>query len=183
MSSKIILPVVLAILVLLVGVGVYASFTSLNPLKENKSLSSAVQNQAANKVKPEALNQPNPYVASSSIVAPTKSAEMVKSDPQTPPVETKVTAPVVNTNPAPISKAKVFTASDLAANNSESSCYVSVSKKVYDVTAYIKDHPGGEKNILRGCGLVLDGMKHAGGAFTSDKIQSILAEYDIGELK
>jgi cytochrome b involved in lipid metabolism len=180
MSFKIILPVVLVILVLLVGVGVYASFASLNPLKENKATSSLVQNPMVSKIKSVVPAQQNPYVAP---VSSTKSVEMVKPESQAPAIETKVTAPVVNTDPSPIPSAKILTAADLSSHKSESSCYVSVSNKVYDVTAYLDQHPGGMREILRGCGQNLDGMKHAGGAFTSDKIQSILAEYEIGELK
>lgn len=173
MSSKIVLPIVLVILVLLAVVGIYASLSNLNPLKESKTISSLVSPKQTSPQDVNKLVVPavlNPYTSESSRAIPIESPAKV--------IETK--APTQKTLP---SKVKTFSVEDLAANKTESSCYVSISNKVYDVTAYIDQHPGGMREILRGCGQKLDGMKHAGGAFTSDKIQSILAEYIIGELK
>jgi hypothetical protein len=170
MSSKIILPIIIIIIVLLVGVGVYTSLANLNPLKESKSTSSVAQNQVSNKVKSILPTRPNPYVAPSS----NKNAEVKETAME----ETKAETPKENTT----NRIKTFSMSDLTSNYSESSCYVSVFKKVYDVTAYIKDHPGGERNILKGCGRVLDGMKHPGGGFMGEQVQGVLADYKIGEL-
>ena len=38
---------------------------------------------------------------------------------------------------------------DLASNDSENSCYVTVEAKVYDVTSFLSDHPGGGDLILQ----------------------------------
>ena len=166
MSSKIILPVILIILALLVGVGVYASFANLNPLKDNKSITSVsnlpikeTTTTKASSVSSKLNSQINPYIQQpSTIIAPS-------------PVAT-VQSPAV----------KTFSTIDLSSHNSEADCYVSVLNKVYDVTAYINQHPGG-KAILKGCGKILDNVIHPGGSFTGSQIQGILKDYYIGDLK
>ena len=157
MSPKIILPVILIILALLVGVGVYASFANLNPLKDNKSIASVssvpIKETTTTKVSSASgkLNsQINPYIQQSSTII----------------------APAV----------KTFSTTDLSLHNSEADCYVSVLNKVYDVSAYVNQHPGG-KDILKGCGKILDNIKHPGGSFTGSQIQGILKNYYIGDLK
>jgi cytochrome b involved in lipid metabolism len=40
--------------------------------------------------------------------------------------------------------AKTFTLADIAQHNKESDCYVVVHGKVYDVTEFLDEHPGGE---------------------------------------
>ena len=50
MSSKIILSIVLIILALLVGVGVYTSYANLNPLKDNKSFSTVQTSVVKNSI-------------------------------------------------------------------------------------------------------------------------------------
>ncbi|OQD67190.1 hypothetical protein PENDEC_c042G01794 [Penicillium decumbens] len=44
---------------------------------------------------------------------------------------------------------KVFDAADVAKHNSAESCWVILHGKVYDVTDFVSDHPGGAKVILR----------------------------------
>ena len=41
-----------------------------------------------------------------------------------------------------------FPTTDVAAHNSEKSCYVTVGANVYDVTEFLADHPGGKEYIL-----------------------------------
>jgi len=43
-------------------------------------------------------------------------------------------------------------ASDVAKHNTANSCWIIISRKVYDVTRFIKSHPGGENSILTECG-------------------------------
>ncbi len=38
--------------------------------------------------------------------------------------------------------------SDVQSRNSEESCYVTIGTKVYDVTSFLDDHPGGGDLIL-----------------------------------
>ena len=46
-----------------------------------------------------------------------------------------------------------YTMTDVAKNNTESSCWSAVSGKVYNLTAWISKHPGGAKNIIKICGI------------------------------
>jgi cytochrome b involved in lipid metabolism len=102
---------------------------------------------------------------------------------QTLPIASKVALPPAVSQIIDTPRVQTFTPESLATHSTDSSCYVSVASKVYDVTAYISEHPGGEKNILKGCGRVLDGMRHPGGGFMGDQVQAVLKGYQIGELK
>lgn len=48
--------------------------------------------------------------------------------------------------------ARTVTAAELAGHSSESDCWVAVAGSVYDVTAYIPNHPGGPGTIIPYCG-------------------------------
>lgn len=172
MSSKIILPIVLVILILLVGVGVYASFANLNPLKEKTSTStSSISISLINSKRPVLLQI---STAKSSITKPLESDISTK-------VPELIQNPLTSTVNA-TSNTKTFSVTELATHSSETDCYVSVLNKVYNVTAYISQHPGGN-DILKGCGKVLDNVRHPGGSFTGPQIQAILKDYYLGELK
>ncbi|KAF9898280.1 hypothetical protein BX616_004253 [Lobosporangium transversale] len=45
-----------------------------------------------------------------------------------------------------------FSVSQVAAHNSENDCWVIIHDKVYDVTAFLNEHPGGKKIILKNAG-------------------------------
>lgn len=45
-----------------------------------------------------------------------------------------------------------YTLAEIATHNSSSSCWVAVNGKVYDLTNWINQHPGGADNILGICG-------------------------------
>lgn len=80
-------------------------------------------------------------------------AEPAKAAPTPVPqtTETKAVTPTpAVTAPAP--KATGFTAAEVALHNDRTSCWTSVNGKVYDVTAFIERHPGGEERILKLCG-------------------------------
>ena len=44
-----------------------------------------------------------------------------------------------------------YTLSDISKHATENDCWMSIKNKVYDVTKFIPNHPGG-KMILKGCG-------------------------------
>ena len=164
MSSKIMITIVLFVLALLVGVGVSSAFANLNPLKDYKDTAS-IQSYII-----EPTSSSRSKTISSIIINKLQSISVTTS------------APANNLDSLPINQTKTFSTTQLASYNTQSSCYVSVLSKVYDVTAYISQHPGGSE-ILRGCGKVLDGMRHPGGSYTGEKIQGILKDYYVGDLK
>ncbi|KAG0253043.1 hypothetical protein DFQ27_007711 [Actinomortierella ambigua] len=47
---------------------------------------------------------------------------------------------------------KWFSAKEVAAHSSESDCWVIIHDKVYDVSSFVNDHPGGKKILLKAAG-------------------------------
>lgn len=94
-------------------------------------------------------------------------------------------APAATTTiPATNTQAKTYTLSDITKHATTTDCWMVISSKVYDVTSYIPNHPGGEK-ILAGCGKdatamfgsIKDGKGH------SDYAKSLHTDYYVGDLK
>ncbi len=74
-----------------------------------------------------------------------------------------------------------FTKAEVATHNSASSCYTIISGKVYDLTKWISQHPGGERAILSICGK--DGTAPFEGQHGGQSKQiNILASFFIGNL-
>nr|GFA60384.1 cytochrome b5 [Tanacetum cinerariifolium] len=46
------------------------------------------------------------------------------------------------------SKNKVFSLSDVSLHNNSTDCWVVINARVYDVTNFLNDHPGGENVLL-----------------------------------
>ena len=75
-----------------------------------------------------------------------------------------------------------YTLADIAAHNSQSSCWSTISGDVYDLTAWIGQHPGGEGAILSICGA--DGTSAFMGQHGyNGRVNTILASFKIGVLK
>ncbi|RMF05134.1 cytochrome b5 domain-containing protein [Candidatus Woesearchaeota archaeon] len=78
-------------------------------------------------------------------------------------------------------QASGITLAEVAAHDNAQSCWTAINGKVYDLTDWISQHPGGAGNILKLCGI--DGSsafmgKHGGNA----KAKSTLENYEIGVL-
>ena len=73
---------------------------------------------------------------------------------------------------------------EFAKHSNKNDCWVSYDKKVYDVTLYLKIHPGGERSIAKYCSQEIDeaSANHPGGPFGSIKIKDILAPMYVGDL-
>ncbi|GAD95728.1 ceramide very long chain fatty acid hydroxylase SCS7 [Paecilomyces variotii No. 5] len=74
-----------------------------------------------------------------------------------------------------------FTPADIASHNTEKSCYVTLGSKVYDVTSFIHDHPGGGDLILEYAGkdvteIMADVVSHQ----HTDSAYEILDECHVG---
>lgn len=75
---------------------------------------------------------------------------------------------------------KVYTAKEVASHNRENDLWIVMNRKVYDVSLFAKDHPGGEEVLLDVAG------KDATACFDDigHSVSAILAreKYNIGEL-
>jgi len=71
--------------------------------------------------------------------------------------------------------------SQIATHNSKSDCWVVVKGKVYNVTPFVKLHPGGEDKIAKACGIDATNLvtnNHS----DLDKVLDVAAEFAIGDL-
>jgi nitrate reductase (NAD(P)H) len=76
---------------------------------------------------------------------------------------------------------KVYNVDEVSKHNSKEDCFVIVHNKVYDVTQYMKEHPGGETLIFASAGKDVtdsfEAMVH------STKARKLLRNLQVGELK
>lgn len=78
---------------------------------------------------------------------------------------------------------RIFTAEDVAAHTSRKSCWVSRLGRVYDVTGFLNDHPGGEDLILNHAGRDVDeAMADKQEHEHSESAYDMLSEYIIGRV-
>jgi len=83
-------------------------------------------------------------------------------------------------NSDPAKPLKQFTKEEVKEHNSEKSCWVIFDDKVYDVTAFLDDHPGGGDLLLEKAGG--DGTKAFVEAAHSKDAKQIREKYLIGEI-
>lgn len=77
--------------------------------------------------------------------------------------------------------AGAITMAQVAEHNSRTSCWTTIFGSVYDLTAWIPNHPGGEQAILYLCGK--DGTTAFNGQHGSNmKAKTVLAGFKIGAL-
>lgn len=67
------------------------------------------------------------------------------ADPATPPEPAAIPA---GTNPA----GKTYSQADISSHNREDDCWIAIEDRVYDITAYLPDHPTEPEIILPWCG-------------------------------
>ncbi|CAO0789478.1 unnamed protein product [Mucor circinelloides] len=76
--------------------------------------------------------------------------------------------------------AKVHTYEEIAQHNSRSDLWIVIEGKVYDITKFLDEHPGGEEVLLD------EGAKDATAAFEdvghTDDARDLLVKYYIGEV-
>jgi len=78
---------------------------------------------------------------------------------------------------------RILTAEDVSVHNTDASCWVSRKGKVYDVTRFLPDHPGGDDFILKHAGKdVEEVMKDTQEHDHSDSAYDMLEEFVIGRL-
>ncbi|KAJ3830932.1 cytochrome b5-like heme/steroid binding domain-containing protein, partial [Lentinula raphanica] len=78
---------------------------------------------------------------------------------------------------------KIYDASELPAHASLSTCWISYKGRVYDISGFLRDHPGGEDVILKYAGQDVERvMKDKDEHEHSDSAYDMLEEYVIGRL-
>ncbi|KAL0958149.1 hypothetical protein HGRIS_000316 [Hohenbuehelia grisea] len=78
---------------------------------------------------------------------------------------------------------RIYTAEDVAEHNTRASCWVSRGRKVYDVSKFLADHPGGDDLIMRQAGAPIDGvLEDTKEHEHSDSAYDMLEEYLVGRL-
>ncbi|KAK6526929.1 hypothetical protein TWF281_010125 [Arthrobotrys megalospora] len=76
---------------------------------------------------------------------------------------------------------KEYSYADVAAHDTKESLYVVIDDKVYDVSQFVDEHPGGEEVMLDVAGQ--DGTEAFEDVGHSDEAREILSKYLIGNLK
>ncbi|KAI4379204.1 hypothetical protein MLD38_005530 [Melastoma candidum] len=75
---------------------------------------------------------------------------------------------------------KLFSAVEVALHNTREDCWIVVEGKVYDVSSYLDEHPGGDDVILETTGKdATEGFEDAG---HSKDARELLATFCIGEI-
>lgn len=86
-------------------------------------------------------------------------------------------------SPVMSKRVRIYTAEDVATHTKASSCWVSRGTKVYDVSSFLSDHPGGDDLILQYAGKDIDKVMHDKDEHDhSDSAYAMLEEYLIGRL-
>jgi cytochrome b involved in lipid metabolism len=111
------------------------------------------------------------------------SSKQPASNNWAPANQPQTNAQLENTNqPENTNIEKTYTMAEVKMSNTPDKCWTVIRNKVYDVTAFINKHPGGDKNILKLCGI--DGTalfvnKHGG----MPQPEQTLQGFEIGKLE
>lgn len=132
------------------------------------------------RIQPTSTSTPTPTLSATPTPTPTPLPSLTPSPTPTPTPTPTVTVTSTPT-PSPTSTVRSFTAAEVATRNSETSCWSIVNGDVYDLTNWIRQHPGGKAAILRICGV--DGTSRFTGQHGgSSSIAAELKNYYIGKL-
>jgi 4-hydroxysphinganine ceramide fatty acyl 2-hydroxylase len=80
-------------------------------------------------------------------------------------------------------RVRMYTAEDVDRHRTAQSCWVSLAGKVYDVTGFLADHPGGDDLVLEYAGKDVGAiMKDSTSHDHSDSAYDMLEEFCIGRV-
>ncbi|KAL8486840.1 hypothetical protein ACS0TY_023045 [Phlomoides rotata] len=77
-------------------------------------------------------------------------------------------------------ESKIFTYSDVSAHNNPQDCWVIINGKVYNVTSYLNEHPGGDDVLLGQAGK--DGSEEFEDVGHGSAARLMLDEFYVGEI-
>lgn len=96
----------------------------------------------------------------------------------------KNTTPIIQKTSVINNKSKnisgALTLSEVTKHSTRNDCYLIINNKVYNVSSYIGNHPGGVKKITKNCGGEVTGIFTA---IHSNFAWDLLSQYYIGDLK
>jgi len=75
-----------------------------------------------------------------------------------------------------------YTMAQISEHGDAASCWTNIENKVYDLTKFIQEHPGGSKSILVICGSEGTGLFNSMPAAVMPVARMTLAKYQIGVL-
>ncbi|KAI9574823.1 cytochrome b5-like heme/steroid binding domain-containing protein [Boletus coccyginus] len=78
---------------------------------------------------------------------------------------------------------KVITPSELQANNSKQNLWVAIHGKVYNVTEFVDEHPGGDEVIISEGGACKDATEAFEDVGHSDEARELLSGLLVGDLE
>jgi cytochrome b involved in lipid metabolism len=121
--------------------------------------------------------QQTPVAEGTSIPTDTKKTPTTKEPAMTPKPQTPTPVPTT-----PADTTKYYTSAEVSAHASVQSCWSIVNGKVYDLTPWISQHPGGASAFKRMCGV--DGSADFNGQHSGQaRPERELAGFFIGVLK
>lgn len=130
------------------------------------------------------MNAPQPAEQQASALQPAQNSGTPAATTSADVPETANTtqgAPAVSPAATPATPVSPYTMAAVATHNSKSSCWSAINGKVYDLTSWISQHPGGAERILSICGK--DGSAAFNGQHEGDRRPaSELADYLLGDL-
>ncbi|KAL5285812.1 CYB5A.2 family protein [Megaselia abdita] len=75
---------------------------------------------------------------------------------------------------------KVYTLAEVAKNNTNKNCWLVIHNNIYDVTAFLNEHPGGEEVLIEQAGK--DATEHFEDVGHSTDARDMMKKFKIGEL-
>ncbi|KAJ6941728.1 hypothetical protein NC651_007504 [Populus alba x Populus x berolinensis] len=79
-----------------------------------------------------------------------------------------------------VGNGKVFTLAEVSAHNSPKDCWLVVEGRVYDVTKFLEDHPGGDEVLLSATGKdATDDFEDVGHSSTA---RAMMDEFYVGDI-
>eukprot|EP01126_Amoeba_proteus_P005647 TRINITY_DN1191_c0_g1_i2.p1 TRINITY_DN1191_c0_g1~~TRINITY_DN1191_c0_g1_i2.p1 ORF type:complete len:227 (+),score=40.82 TRINITY_DN1191_c0_g1_i2:374-1054(+) len=91
--------------------------------------------------------------------------------------------PRVHHQPVNVETLKEYTISEINAHNKDDDCWLIIGTKVYDVTKFVNDHPGGVDSIVGQSGPNRDATAGFKGDQHPDTVEDQVRQYLCGKLK
>ena len=137
-----------------------AAVDTSDPIETTQSQPVEVATESPSEVTEELETEPDAEEAETSMLepetepeesAPATTQSVQPSATKAPPATQKA-EPVETQAPEPVPVESKYSMSNIAKNNSTSSCWAAISGKAYDLTDWISEHPGGAGAIVSICG-------------------------------